>query len=294
MKNTRRKFLADLGITVGTVLVGNDLLKALPPLDDDQKGGKAPASKQKEDSRVDFRYAPAHWQSTYCFPDDPYKSLVGKHGELLYGHAGQGTELDAFPHIVTVGLRDQKNLKYVSQHLESPSIPIITTTVAWGEVTAQLTSFATNNKDEGRVDNLLIEFRSGATPGLPSAPEIVIASKSKFVSESIDASSSPRKKFGVVGLDLQGSPVMVVDSPVVSDDSGEIHRFQLQAPAGGGSQPVRFFARFPQEGQAIDHIKERFEEPEKLLLEARAYWQAWQPLSGKVNWRLNGDYQNFG
>ena len=33
---------------------------------------------------IDFRYSPCHWQATFGFPDDKYKSLVGDGGELKY------------------------------------------------------------------------------------------------------------------------------------------------------------------------------------------------------------------
>ena len=38
--------------------------------------------------RCDFRYAPPEWQASICLPDDPYKTLVDKSGELLY-HYGR-------------------------------------------------------------------------------------------------------------------------------------------------------------------------------------------------------------
>jgi hypothetical protein len=33
-------------------------------------------------SKVDFRFAPRHSQSTICFPDDPRKTIVGQAGNL--------------------------------------------------------------------------------------------------------------------------------------------------------------------------------------------------------------------
>ena len=35
-------------------------------------------------AEIDFRYSPCHWQTTFCFPDDEYKSLVGDRGALMY------------------------------------------------------------------------------------------------------------------------------------------------------------------------------------------------------------------
>ena len=137
---------------------------------------------------VDFRYAPPWWQSTYCFPDDPYKSLVGKKGELLYGHAGIDHPLDEFPHIVKVELEGEGEGTYVDQKLEAPGIPIITTTLEWKHVRAIFTSFATNSKDEGRVDNLLIVFQPKTTASAKCSPEISITSKSQFTASSVEDS----------------------------------------------------------------------------------------------------------
>jgi hypothetical protein len=39
------------------------------------------------DTKVDFRYAPHHQQSTICFPDDARKTIVGQAGDLRYGFA---------------------------------------------------------------------------------------------------------------------------------------------------------------------------------------------------------------
>jgi hypothetical protein len=35
---------------------------------------------------IDFRYSPLSYQTAYCFPDDPHKSLAGNRGELRMGH----------------------------------------------------------------------------------------------------------------------------------------------------------------------------------------------------------------
>jgi hypothetical protein len=39
---------------------------------------------------IDFRYSPLSYQTAYCFPHDPHKSLAGNRGELRLGAA--------FPH----------------------------------------------------------------------------------------------------------------------------------------------------------------------------------------------------
>jgi hypothetical protein len=51
---------------------------------------------------LDHAYSPASWQTAICFPDDPYKTLAGHRGELLYGHSGP---LDRFATVIEFGLR---------------------------------------------------------------------------------------------------------------------------------------------------------------------------------------------
>ena len=41
---------------------------------------------------VDFGYMPPEWQTAICLPDDPYKTLVDKSGELLYHYRKGGRE----------------------------------------------------------------------------------------------------------------------------------------------------------------------------------------------------------
>src|SRR5512146_3339477 len=102
--HNRRKFLIEFGLGVGAVAFGRELFSSLAVAQD--KPGRILPSKTPPPlpSVVDFRYAPADWQSTFCYPDDPAKSLVGKDGTLLYGHPGQGAELGAFAHRVRIDL----------------------------------------------------------------------------------------------------------------------------------------------------------------------------------------------
>src|SRR6266567_369334 len=38
----------------------------------------------EDGAAIDFRFSPADFQSTICFPDDPEKTVIGKHGDLRY------------------------------------------------------------------------------------------------------------------------------------------------------------------------------------------------------------------
>jgi hypothetical protein len=67
----------------------------------------------------------------------------------------------------------------------------------------------------------------------------------------------------------------------------------LKAGIATEGRPCRCFFRFPQEGQEIDKLKEGLETPDRLLAEAREYWQNWKPFEGKVSWQLLGRHGEF-
>ena len=69
---------------------------------------------------IDFRYAPLSYQTAYCFPDDPHKSLVGNRGELRIGHPGQGKPLEYFAAVVECSVAGMEADRLVKQTLESP------------------------------------------------------------------------------------------------------------------------------------------------------------------------------
>jgi len=71
---------------------------------------------------VDFRFSPPEWQTAICLPDDPYKSLVDRSGELLY-HYGQGGREFA----TRVGVEVVGGAAWQKQELLSPRVPIVRT-----------------------------------------------------------------------------------------------------------------------------------------------------------------------
>jgi hypothetical protein len=76
---------------------------------------------------IDFRYSPLSRQTAYCFPDDHYKSLIGEHGDLRYGHPGQGAGTKYFPEVVEFSLLGMEANEVRGQRLEAPGVPIIHT-----------------------------------------------------------------------------------------------------------------------------------------------------------------------
>jgi hypothetical protein len=287
-KNTRREFLAQVGLTIGALTIGKNIMNAGTHEDSlVEMTSPIPGDVESLASSIDSKYAPAYWQSTYCFPDDPYKSLVGKYGELLYGHPGAGADEKIFPHVVSVGIAGRDPLKYIEQKLETPSIPIITTKLDGGDVMIQLTSFATNDSDEHRVDNLMIEVHPKNSQLVSCTPEIAIKSASIFfVKEESNYSS--------VHIDTpEGKIFFVADCKIESTSSEGVHHFKLQSGDAKAEKPLKYFVRFPQEGQEYDAIEDGLEEPEDLIKDVRIFWNKWQPTEGTVKWEFPNEYQNF-
>ena len=76
----RRTFLAS-GAAAG-VLTGLEFPAALRG--QTKPSGHGGAAGATDKTPVDFRFAPADFQSTICFPDDSDKTVLGKRGDLRY------------------------------------------------------------------------------------------------------------------------------------------------------------------------------------------------------------------
>jgi hypothetical protein len=73
-------------------------------------------------ANVDFHYSPPEWQTAICLPDDSFKSLVDRSGELLY-HYGQGGREFA----TRIGVEVASGAVWQKQELVSPRVPIVRT-----------------------------------------------------------------------------------------------------------------------------------------------------------------------
>jgi hypothetical protein len=218
-------------------------------------------------SAIDFRYAPLSGQTAFCFPDDPYKSLVGERGELRYA--------DATVEFSVLGM--EPNL-VGGQRLESPRVPVVHTRIDRPEAYIELTAFATTRPGEGRVDNVLLEIRPRTARTVYAIPQIVIRSQ-----------RAAEARGNSVFLAGANSPLLIATEPLKGRGS-----FTLKEGAATAEEPYRIFVRLPQEGQAEDRLAAGLRAPEALLEEARAAWTAgWQPFGESVKWSIPGRYGEF-
>jgi hypothetical protein len=103
----------------------------------------APAAPAKSPPRsldsftVDFRYAPAQWQTAICLPDDWQKTLVGRDGSLLYDYPGR---------FAGFGLRIAVDLEggsaWIGQELQAPRLPVVRTRREAGTIEMTQSAFA--------------------------------------------------------------------------------------------------------------------------------------------------------
>jgi len=74
---------------------------------------------------VDFRFMPPEWQTAICLPDDPYKSIVDKSGDLLYHYRRIVGGTDRFHS--RIGVRIADDMVWKKQQLHSPRVPFVRT-----------------------------------------------------------------------------------------------------------------------------------------------------------------------
>ncbi len=290
-KRDRRTFIKDIVLAGGAVTIAADALNAFSLFD--QQGKKRvvmvePKNKPVIPSPIDFRYSPSSWQSTFCFPDDPSKSLVGKFGELLYGHPGLGADIDAFAQKVWFGIKGTQKGEYIEQKFENPSIPIFTTKLKFPEMTMVITTFATNHDKEGRVDNALVEITSPATIPAECMPMITVTTKEPL---EIDDNGSD---FSTVLIgEEQKRLFFAVNAKIELIKEGDEHRFILAPKSISSSTSYTFFARFPVAGQDGDAVEDGMELSQQLLSGARSFWQGWKPYDGTIAWQVQEEYSDF-
>ncbi len=288
---TRRKFLHEVGIGLGTAVVASSSpVSASPPRLAGQEANNqvAPAESASPSSAIDFRYSPLSWQTAYCFPDDHHKSLIGERGELRYGHPGQGASITYFPEVVEFSLAGMEVDQVGWQRLESPRVPIVHTRLDRSEAFLHLTTFATQREGEGRVDNVIVEIEPRRRHSVTVVPLVILKTRR-------DAKLDIVPEGAVIRLDNEQAPPFMLSDRSLSGPgiSGVEFTYSMKAAAVSEGHPFRCFLRFPQEGQEVEKLKDGLAHPVQLLAEAREYWQNWNAFGGKVSLSFPGPHGDF-
>jgi len=254
------------------------------------------AARDKAASGVDFRYAPAQYQTAFCFPDDPHKSLVGQSGSLLYGYDG-AAGVHYFPLKVGFGLHGMRSPKVRSQKLESPTIPIVTTALEYPEASVVLTTFATNLSGEGRVDNVIFEVTSDSEATVDFEPVVDFDCNEEVDTDEKDGVVRVfnRKSHQMLfaGKALLKPPLAGAAAGIVARDDDRHQRLTLHRGQASKATPYRAFFRFPQARQNAATLAAGLADPQRLLESCRDFWNSWSPFHAPVDWVVPGRSGEF-
>ena len=290
-ETTRRKFLHNVSVGLGTAAVAGAspmVASASNTTAQEAERKTSSADSPNPSTAIDFRFSPLSWQTAYCFPDDPHKSLVGEHGELRYGHPGQGGGIAYFPEIVEFSLEGMELSQMGRQRLEAPGVPIVHTRLDRKEAFLHITIFATHGDGEGRVDNVILEITPHIEHEIAVVPLVILKTK-----REVKLQSTPEG--AVLRLDdAQAPPFLLSDAPFSSPQVGGVQlTYPMDAAMVAPGHPFRCFLRFPQEGQGVEKLRDGLAHPAALLLEARKDWQNWKPFDGKVFLGFPGPHGEF-
>ena len=299
-KMNRRDFLEG-ALATGGALTSSAVL----PLNAETKGHSAqplpskPASGRPEShsgpsTPIDFCFAPVLQQTAFCFPDDVYKSLVTRQGELLYGY--KRDEVEYFPLRLRFGLDGMDLSEVLSHGLESPGIPIVKTVLQRDEVTITLTTFATDGEKEGRVDNVWMEIKPRSGKECAVAPLVFLDSERSYeLHVKSDLVHVVDKEDGSLLLLAKASGYPVERSRLKSqfDGSPRQKSLELHPAVISTSKPYQVFIRLPQAGQRAEQIEHGLDSPQKEMEQSKKFWQNWSPLQKPVQWEVGGRQGEF-
>ncbi len=276
----RRTFLASG--TAASILTGLNFPSRLRGSDP-----MLPQPDSSAGSVVDFRFAPADFQSTICFPDDPHKTVLGKRGDLRYDFPTDiFAGIDQFGTIVEFNLAGMGEDIWRSQEMESPGLPIVHTHLTRAAASLELIAFATRRQGEGRVDNVLMEIRPTSSTVI-AAPLIRIRSGKPYKigpssAKVINIHRDQDEKPWMVCIPLNAFP-SGGDTGWRAEEGG--YELYIEHGTATANEPLRYLFRFPQESVATPSSDVA---PKILLDEVRTWWRNWHAFGGVVNWSLPG------
>jgi hypothetical protein len=94
--------------------------------------------------------------------------------------------------------------------------------------------------------------------------------------------------------DEKAAPFLLCDRFFAASESrGTETMCSLTAAVVSDGQPFRCFLRFPQEGQQAEKLMDGLAHPDRLLAEAREYWQVWKPFDGNVSMKFPRPHGDF-
>jgi len=277
----RRAFLT--GGTVAGVLAGLDLPTVL-------RGSElqAAVADAAEDAAIDFRFAPADFQSTICFPDDPDKTVIGKRGDLRYDFpADIFASIGQFGTVVEFTVAGMGEDAWREQTMEGCGIPIVHTRIDRAAINVELIAFATRRDGEGRVDNVLVEIRAKSGVVVASPLVHIRSCRNYRMGDNTGKVSNiyreGEKTPWMICIPLNAYQGTSDRAWRLTEGGCELY---LEHGSATSEEPLRYLFRIAQKNSTgtIDSAVSA----DQLLTEVRGHWRNWHAFEGAVDWSVPG------
>jgi hypothetical protein len=301
MKNvSRRKFLGSALLASGALASRVALPEAhaenSPEHVTDATSLTPAAQVEERDAAIDFRHSPALRQTAFCFPDDRHKSLIHESGRLVYGY-GPHNGTNSFALSIEFAMYGMQPNTSVSQTMESPSVPILRTVIERSNATMILTTFATNNADEGRVDNVLIEIQPRQAGPENVSPVVKLHCAEKYglrtAGSMLTVSNLGTGEVLCVARVFGNRSEGTIQDRFFYPDIGAEQQLTFHPGVASHDKPYRAFLRFPQAKQSGASLQGGLNDPDGQLKAAREFWASWSPFQKPVSWQLSGRQGEF-
>lgn len=304
---SRRKFVGGALLTGGAVTSTALMPNALAAIAQQEQETISPALSETlhgEQTPIDFRYSPALRQTAFCFPDDRFKSLIHETGRLVYGYDSQAG-IDYFPLTIDFALAGMRPATAVAQTMESPSVPILRTVLEYSDAIMTLTTFATDNPEEGRVDNVLLEIHPRGLDAVSVSPLVQIhcVEKHELTSDGqmLTIANGKSGQILLTAKVLSRSYEVANKAPGVAWPHDELfqsisdtdQQLTLHPNTVSSTKPYRVFLRLPQAKQTAAQLDKHLENPDQQIQTARRFWTSWSAFQQPVSWQIPGRQGEF-
>ncbi|MBK9390576.1 MAG: hypothetical protein IPN68_10390 [Bacteroidetes bacterium] len=194
----------------------------------------------------EFQFSPPEWQTAICLPDDPYKTLVDRSGELLYHYSQGGREFGT-----RISVQFTEDARWIRQDLYSPRVPIVNT--FWQadgleiiEEAFAVTDAAPVDLPAGRDDILLFRLKNTGTKERTINPELIVNTALSFNYKT------DIQRVTINDKETVGSSLKMTGLSEAADGIRRIRLEPLSIPSG---KSVAFYVQYNNGGSGINTLK---------------------------------------
>lgn len=216
---------------------------------------------------IDFRYAPASWQSLMSLPGENASWVEGREGELLFLDERASPEQKDSLTSIAISLAGKQG-EFLDQKFLDPGIPVLTTRLKTAGAIITVTSFASKSAGEGRVDNHKIEILPDGTASLRAKLEFVVSTSLPL---KIQGAQQMTQAF--IG-DNDASPFFAANAHAMGGQREKNILVEFDEIETSAGTPFTMILRFPREHQPLKKIEAGFDQWDVLHAQAIAFWQS--------------------